>query len=80
MKRFPDQAQDLRTLAERRALLVATASLQRLRLAIEMRELGASFRLRPLDWLGRSTSWAAWALRALALWRTWRSLRRGPRP
>ena len=72
----PWQPNELRVLAERRRLLVATASLQRVRLALELHRFGHSLRPRLFDALGSPGMLAVWALRALALWRGWRSLRR----
>lgn len=73
---------DARTLAERRRLLVSVATMQRLRLRLELHDCHEALQPLPLVAQGlaswRSPTWSAvavWSLRALALWRLVRALR-----
>ncbi|HET9977332.1 MAG TPA: hypothetical protein VFQ20_07860 [Burkholderiaceae bacterium] len=62
-----------RQLALRRQLLVASATLQRVRLAHEVHLLRDA--CRPASWAAPALGGAVLALRALRLWRAWRRLR-----
>lgn len=62
-----------RQLALRRQFLVASATLQRVRLAHEVDMLRDA--LRPARWAVPALGGAVLAVRALRLWRAWRRLR-----
>ena len=62
-----------RQLALRRQILVASATLQRVRLAHELHTLRDAF--RPARWAAPALGGAVLAVHALRLWRAWRRLR-----